>query len=363
MNPGPSSPRARGCFALLLSLLIAACLLAPAQADNQAQRTYVIAGSGWIGDAPTRIADALGYFNSDQPPANPRPIRVSQYNSGKQALEALLRNEVDFALAAPEPVAIALLSPETEPGDPQQDLVILASLALSNLSHHVVANARQGISLPEDLAGKRIGLVKDSSAHHAWHQFARFHALPDESITLLDLPIDRLGDLLRAGNIDAAVIWDPWTQAIQQSLGPDARVFSTRELHTIDWFLVSRRSTAARHPDITDRVLNAYLQAIDLIYRDPAQAEQVHTRAAARTDLRLGSTDPGMVWRVSLGWSVLANLEAQFQWLRERTDYQTTRIPPPARYLDGAPLLRVAPERVVLPAYFHTRGDVGIPSP
>gem|GEM_PF-1396582 len=346
-HPGRPAPARVPAFIYLLLI----CLMAPTQADEGDGREFLIGGSGWIGDAPTRIADALGYFNGNDTSAE--TIRVSQYNSGKQALDALIHNQVDFALAAPEPVAIALASAVPAGSPPHHDLVILASLALSNLSHHVVANGHQGIEGPADLTGKRIGLVLDSSAHHAWYKFTRFHGLDTNTMALVDLPIDRLTEALQTGVIDAVVIWDPWTQEIERSLGEQARVFSTRELHTVDWFLVTRRPILDSHPQVVERVLRGYVQAIDLIYRDPAQAMAAHERAAGRNDLRLGSNSSALVWRLNLGWSVLASLETQFQWLRERSDLDTRNIPPTHQYLDGRPLNRIDPRRVTLPPYLY----------
>ncbi|OOG23691.1 hypothetical protein B1C78_10415 [Thioalkalivibrio denitrificans] len=346
-EPGrPSAAR----WIVLLLMATTLCGTATAEPGAKTPPEFRIAGSPWVGDAPTRIAAELGYFNPPEHDTRTREvIRVEQYDTGKQAFEALLGEEVEFALAAPEPVAIGLLRRTVTSRDPGDDVVILASVTLSNLSHHVVTDRRRGIERPVQLAGRRIGLVLDTSAHHAWDRFAEFHGMASDSVTLVDMPIGELAEGLARGHIDAAVTWDPWVEPITETLGDQAVVFSMRELHAVDWLLVTRREIALARPDITDRVLRGYLRAIDHIYRNP---DALHTPPPSN-----------IIWHINLGWSVLSNLDTQFEWLRRRPEFARSYLPKPGQYLEAGPLSRVAPHRVKLPAYIHSPARPAEPGP
>lgn len=333
-------------------LPIVALLFAPVApgADGDA-RTMRIAGSDWVVDAPTKVAEALGHFNPDDADSG-GTIRVDYYNSGQEALRRLLNGEAEFALVATTPVAIALLEQtDTVPAEP--DIVILASVGLSNQSHYVVAARDRGIKVPHDLIGKRIGLMKNTSGHYGWSQFAGFHGIDDAAVELVQVPVEQHASALRDGAVDAVVSWDPWAAGVRESLGDNAVNFSTRQVYTVNWLLITRLATARHDPALTDRVLRGYLRAIELIHADPERARQLHSEVGGVPVETLARQDRHVIWNLGLNWSVLANMEAQFDWLATRPELADRPRPTPDRYLEAEPLARVAPRHLMLPPYLH----------
>jgi len=303
-----------------------------------------IAGSAGLGDAPTKVAAALGLFAPQTP--SQAPIEITVASSGKQALERLLHGEADVALAAPTPIAQAIL--DTAGADPERRLVVLASVSLTTRAHSVVAWRNRGIERPSGLADRRVGVMFGTSAHFGWSRFAAFHGIDAEAVTLVDVAIDRQQDALLAGRVDAVVTWEPYASHIRGALGDDGVAFSTRRLYGLDWLLATRRATLERRPQEVERVLAAYREAIELLRREPERARALH---AAQTELApelLARAEQDIIFRLTLDWAVVASLEAQLAWLRERAG---TEGPPPhpRDYLAPGPLLRIAPSRVGLP--------------
>ncbi|WP_168927432.1 ABC transporter substrate-binding protein [Nitrincola alkalilacustris] len=310
-----------------------------------------LGGSGWVADAPTKVADLKGYFNPDS--AEP-PIEVLYFNSGKEALESLLRGDLEVALAATSPVAIQLLRTSEQVGADGDDLVILSSVSLSNQSHYIIAAADRGIHSAEELNGRRVGVMLGTSAHFAWYRFAITHALMKSEITLVDIPISEQSQRLLAGEVDAVVSWDPWGLQIQQALAGNAVTFTAREIHTVDWLIVTRRGFAEANPDLMDRILSGYAMAIEFIQKQPESARQLHADFSGLPSAELAQMEQGIIWRMALNWAVLANVEAQFQWLNTWPEYTDTLPPAPARYLHAEPFNRVIPGGVTLPFYMHS---------
>lgn len=333
--------------------LLAVAIVMPAVAANGGAETIGIAGSHWIGDAPTKVADALGYFDAERSPASPEAIRVGSFNSGKQALEALLRGEAEFALSATTPVAHAVMARNRSPHASPDDIVVLASIALSSQSHYVLAMRSRGIRAPADLAGKRVGIMFGTATHFGWHQFARLHRIPAHAVTLKNMPVDQLGPGLLAGTVDAIVLWDPWGESIRHRLGADAMEFLTQPVQTVNWLLVARRATVTQHGALVERILRAYLRAIDFIAAEPERAWQIHADATGASLQSLQAAGRRVIWTAELNWSVLANMEAQFEWLHARPGFDGMVRPGPANYLEAGPLSRVAPARVRLPALLY----------
>lgn len=308
-----------------------------------------IGGSGWIADAPTKVADGLGWFNErTNGPATPR-IEVESFDSGKSALEALLAGRLDFALVATTPLAIAL----TRRPEPDVEPVILASVAISNQSHLVVASRDRGVESPDDLRGRRVGMPRGTSAEYAWSRFETLHGLEAGSVEVEDLEVASLARALLGGAIDAAVLWDPWAADLRGRLGDRASVFSTRSVHTVNWLLVAGRSRVREQPDVADRVLRGYLRAVDLIHRQPLRARRLHAERSSWSPEALAPLEEKVIWNVELDWSVLTNMHAQLRWLEtERADGHRGTLPP-KRYLEPAALERIAPEHVQLPPYLY----------
>ncbi|WP_409523064.1 ABC transporter substrate-binding protein [Nitrincola sp. MINF-07-Sa-05] len=314
-----------------------------------------LGGSGWVADAPTKVADLKGYFNPDS--AAPL-IEVIYFNSGKETLDSLLSGDLEIALAATSPVAAQLLQSAERRGTDVDDLVILSSVSLSNQSHYIIATTDRGIHSLQDLNGRRVGVMLGTSGHFAWYRFANTHALKTEGITLIDMPISEQSTQLQAGEVDAVVSWDPWGLQVQQALGENAVIFSAREVHTVDWLIVVRRGFAEENPDVMDRIISGYAKAIELIQNQPESARQLHAKFSGIPTEELARMEEGIIWRMALNWAVLANVEAQFQWLNSWPEYTDITPPTPAQYLHAEPFNRVIPGGVNLPSYMYSMDSI-----
>lgn len=340
----------------LLPALLAGCLAMlspeiPVAAEGGPIR---IAGSAWVADAPTKVADALGLFNAA---AGPR-IRVDHYNSGRDALNSLLNGDSEFALAASTPVARALLDAANE-NSRAGALTVLALVSSSNRTHVVIAGGGAGIDEPADLLGKRVALMLNTAGHFGWRHFTEYHNLDTDKMTLVDLPVDAHAEAMASGRIDAAVTWEPWAARLRASLDGRAQVFTTRHLYSVGWLLVTRTDVLEQFPGSADRVLAAYRDAIAEMDRDPQRGRRLHARASP-LDLdpaTLQTLGAGIVWGLRLDWPVLADLEAQLDWFTKRAEWASAVPPAPYEYLYAEPLRRVSANSINLPPYFFAERE------
>jgi ABC-type nitrate/sulfonate/bicarbonate transport system substrate-binding protein len=308
-----------------------------------------IGGSVWVGDGPTKVAAALDLFNQDHSESQPR-IEVLSLGSGLEAVEYLMRGEVEFALAATTPTALALLGGLSS-DSAASNIVVLASVALSNQTHTLLAHPGTRITSPSDLAGRRVAVMRATSSHFGWFHFAAFHGLEEDEVELVYVPIRHMAAALIDGQADAAVIWNPWDHVLRSDVGSDLIEFPLRMIYTINWLLLADRDFALAHPELVDRVLEGYLQAIEFMGRDPEAALKLQASAVQLDPADLAKRIEGTLWRLAMNWSILVNLGAQFQWLEQWPELAGRQAPEPASYLFAEPLRRVAPELVTLPRY------------
>lgn len=322
--------------------LVLLVLISPLNTDAT---TIRISGSSWVHDAPTRIADANDYFAGDGP-----TITVTNTTSGKASLDRLMAGEVDFALAAAIPVAQALLSdPAPKRADPD-DLVVLAATSLSNQTHHILAATDRGIRHPSNLAGRRVGVLKGTSAEFFWSLFAPLNNFDADSVELVDIPLESMAMALEEGSVDAIVTWDPWLYRQRRDADIETITFSDRQIYTLNWLLISHRRTVRDNPAVVDRILRGYLRAIETLQREPDRA--VSAMMAAEENLPLdyvNQINERVIFHLGLNWSVVSNMEQTMDWLIDTRELTGENRPPPELYLAPGALTRVAPDRLMLP--------------
>lgn len=301
-----------------------------------------LAGSSWVHDAPTRIAHLSGYF------AGPGPdIVIEEEVSGKASLSRLQAGEADFALVAATPVAHALL--QQTAGVPQaDDIVVLATISSSSQTHHVLGVRDRGIHRPSDLRGRHIGMLMDSSAEFYWTQFALLHGLEPGAVHLQNTPIESMAAQLREGTVDAVVIWDPWVFRIERDLQQATVRFSDRQIYTLNWLLVTHRETEEQMPEVCDRLLTAYLRAVQVLHRYPERARELHGYDSDLPDDYLRTLDDRVIFHMGLQWSVLMDIEQQLDWLLAKQGVDPIARPRPEWYLAPGPMRRVAPHRLLM---------------
>ncbi len=306
-----------------------------------------IAGSTWIGDAPTRLADHLDLFNQGRKASEPR-IEVLSFGSGSDAVAALMRGDAEFALGATTPVALALMG---EMGGNSHRPVVLASLALSNRSHRIVVLPGTGINRPEDFEGRRVGVMMGTSSHFGWVHFSRYHGLDDSLVELVDLPASAMAEAMLNGQIDAAVIWDPWDVELSRASGETLVEFPLNAIYTVNWLLLANRQLAITKPKLLERVLRGYQ---DAIARMDSRSDETLKLLARLSDTDVDGflvRSEGLLWRLGMNWSVLVSLGAQFDWLTSRSDLVQHSLPSPSEYLFGEPLRQLSPRLVTVPPY------------
>lgn len=311
-------------------------LAAPAAADALRLR-----GVEYIGDLPTYFVERAGRLGADD-------VVIDYGRSGADNLKALRAGEIDFGLMAMTPLVFdALLNPD--PGQPD-DPVILASLSHAQPLIQIVIRSDGGAPDPAWLHGRRIAVQPRTNAAYIWALFAEAHGLDRDRIAVAHMSSAEMPAAFAAGEIDAAVLWEPWTAQIE------AAQFSVDGLYVSRWLLVGRRSAVEAESARVAVILRAYVEAVREIQRRPDRAAEA---IAARWPLR--AVDPGalgdsLVFNVSLDWSLFRSFRQQLDWARaEAGDAADAAAPAFLDLIDPRPLRAVSPSAVRLPDSLATR--------
>lgn len=323
----------------LLTVLSITC----AWAESDHESSVRIAGVDYLGDLPTIVADKNNYFQRHGIEAD-----VDYGASGKENLQRLRSGEIDFAMIALTPIVIDRLS-DASPGG-AGDPVILASVVHSTELNQVVTVAGHGIEAPRDLAGRRIALPMGTNAEFVWWLFAGFHGLEATAVHLINHTAEDSMKLLLSGEVDAAVLWEPWTTRLRQLAGDTLHVFTGSNIYTAKWVIVTTRRMVDEQAERCQAILAAYRDAIEYITRNPDTSIRMYSRHAGieQQDLLIEKLFPD--FSLGLDWSLISTLQQQFAWA-ELAGYGPANAEINILSLiASAPLKTVAPKFVGIPA-------------
>ncbi len=192
-----------------------------------------------------------------------QPFRSFAFRRGPDIVKFLGKGRLEGGVLGDMPTITAAVQDEI-------DIVGIAKLTTSS-----VVSREQG--LMEQLAGKRIGYVEGSSAHHALLQGLNSVGLSEKLVTLVAMGVDDMPDALDKGTIDAFAAWEP-APSIALARTPQNRIVFRAQ--STDFFVLSRSFTKA-HPEAAREVVAGFVRALEWMRRSRKNAEQAARWAMA----------------------------------------------------------------------------------
>jgi NitT/TauT family transport system substrate-binding protein len=267
-------------------------------------------------------------------------VTVSHYPSGKLALAALLRGEVDVATAAQTPIVVESFS--------RPDLRIVAVVGSSDNEMNLVIRRDMGVNGAADLRGKRIATQSTSSMHFFLHLYLLKHGLTWKDVAMTFKPPDELPGMLERGEVQAVSMREPLTSQVLSRLGSKVMVLDDPGLYVKFYCLVTTERVMREKPKAVERVIRALLAADRLAMADPEAV-----RADLARTLEIPAVSSRRLWpyvdlRVCLPQALLLSLEDEARWAMREQLVPAKAMPNYLDLLDMAPLMALRPEVVTV---------------
>lgn len=276
------------------------------------------------------VARDQGYFSEHGVNVD---FRIQE--SGLAAFRDLLAGNADLATTAEFVLArhVAEL----------QDIRILALVAqIDNV--RLVARRDRGITRLADLRNKRIGLARNSVGEYFLHLLLVLEEIPLKEVQMVDLqPSDQVQAIAK-GDIDAAVVWEPFPLQMEQELGANAVAWTAQSGQDYYWLLVGRDETVRKRSRAICGVLAALAAADEFIRNHRDDAERIVAS-------QLGSDHIPDIWekpglKIELSRPFVLAMEAEMRWMNSRNGAQTFRMPDLVDFIHFEALESVNPEKV-----------------
>ena len=319
---------------VFVTIFFVACSKPPAK-NGPAGATIRLAYTTIPQAGIVQIALARGFFKNEGLNVIPQTFAF-----GKPALESVIDGESDLATVAETPFIYALLG--------GANLSISAVIETTDKTTALVVNKTAGIEKAEDLAGKTIGVTKGTSGEYFLDVFLIARGLDTDKITIVDMLPENMLAAIKAGNIDAAAVWNPVLLGISEELGADGTVFYGDDVYTEHFCLAGMQDFARENPDAMRSFMKALIRAEVFLRENKEDALKIIAEYSQTDEADLVSILALLRFRVSLDQTLPLLLEDEIRWaMKGRTD-GTRGLRGYTEYIAADALSAVSPERVRL---------------
>lgn len=266
-------------------------------------------------------------------------VVVSNFTSGKQALDATIGGGADIATTAEAPVTAAAMA--------NQKIAFLARMEYSDLK--TLTDASDRIRSLADLKGKRIGYTVGTGSEVYTVSLLKRAGLNKSDVTLVSLRPQDMAAALSSGGIDAMNTWEPHIANAKKAFGAKVKQIDTKGVYSETFNIVTMQDFLASRQSVVLSFLRAMLEAEKWMKenRDEAITVVAETVGMSRDDLAPIWSE--YVYEVTLDDKTLDVLQAHAAWRLESGNAPSgATMPDFSKVIFADPLRKVAPDRVKL---------------
>jgi len=152
--------------------------------------------------------------------------------------------------------------------------------------YRIVARRSAGISSLDQLRGKRIATLRATSADYFLSKMLEKAGMTAADVTVVNMnALQNMAPAIRAGEIDAVAIWEPFSENCRRALGSDAIEFSGEGVYR-ELFNLNTTAGALADP-VKRREIAAFMRAIiaatEKMNRDPSEAQALVAQSGGYT--------------------------------------------------------------------------------
>jgi NitT/TauT family transport system substrate-binding protein len=264
-------------------------------------------------------------------------VAIDTRPSGRQAVEAMFAGQTQVALTAELPIAKAIMTGKR--------LAILGSLGEGIGDNQLVGRKDRGIADPKDLVGKTIAVETGTTAEYLVDAILGEYGIGRDQVRIVSLSVDKIGEALASGEVDAGCGFHPYVLEWQRQLGDNAYSYVNPRLYSLTWYAVAASEYAAAHDAALKKFFAALRDAERLHQAEPQTMRQALINAGIP-----GEIHDANLYRFALRFdqSAVLTLEGLSRWALRRNLVPPQPVP---NYLDAfvaGPLRAVKPEAVTV---------------
>jgi NitT/TauT family transport system substrate-binding protein len=277
------------------------------------------------------LAESQGLFTE-----NRLNVSVNYYASGTAAFNAALAGQANLSVCAEFPFVAAAFN--------KQPISIITSMDKFE-NEAIIVRTDHGITGPGDLRGKKIGVVKQTTAEFYLGRFLDLHGMSIQDVTLVGISPAQSHDAIANGSVDAVIIWQPYVDQIQKSLS-NIEVWPAQSSQACYAVVSARDDWLAHNASAAERFLRSLAGAEDFLVNNPEKAESIVRERMGYDDAYMAVIWPKNNFHLDLDQSMVTAMKDEAQWMMKNNLTAANQMPDltGSIYVDG--LLQVSPGSV-----------------
>ena len=311
---------------VLIGISVSACQQQPVKKIIIAEGQQPIAGLVYI-------AFTKGYFEDEG-----LDVTLQPQTSGKACLNAVIEGKADFGTVAETPIMLAGLR--------EEKTSIIATIHHANENTVVVARKDKGISTPNDLKNKKMGVSVGTNGEFFMDSFLIVHGISRSEIEAVSLKPEEMFYALVNGEVDAVSTWNPHVINLQKELGDNGIIFYGEGIYTETYNLVTMQDFVNNNPETTKKVLRALINAVEFIKESPDESSNIIADYIGMDRAQLTELWDVFSFEVTLDQSLLVTLEDEARWAIKNKLTDKTEVPDYLDYIYLDALEEVKPEAI-----------------
>jgi len=291
-------------FILVLCAAIVSVILAT-KSNKKASSSKIKIGVALTPlSSPFLVADQLGIFKKMG-----LDVTIYPCSSGAACTRLMLDRNVDYATASDSVVMFQSFD--------RDDVSVLASFVESDNDLKLLTLTPANIDQVSDLEGKKVGIIKGTSSEFYFDSVLISAGAQHISVEKVYLHPYELVPALLSYRVDAISSWEPMGFEADLLSVAEVKNIGTRGIYQLSFNLLTRAPYLEFVGDEPIRLLRAIDTAIGWINSNPDLAIGL---IAQRLDAPLNQVEwswNDYLFRLSLGNSLLSNLQLQARWALE----------------------------------------------
>lgn len=263
------------------------------------------------------VADEKGFFVE-----NGLDVFISEFNTGKQAFDALIDNQVDIATTGD--------SVMTSQSFIKPNIISFGSISSFQFSA-MIARVDSGINTPQDLIGKKIGIALGTSAEFYNILFLSNNEISLDDVEIIDLSPSDSVDAIINNEIDAVLSWDPNIFNIKKQLGDNAISWNVQGIQKAYFILITDKQYLENNPEISKCFLNSLIFAENYVNLNPDIIVDILKVKFSLEEDYISHVIPKISFGVTLEQELLIGMEDRARWLIDNGFVDSIKVP---NYLD-----------------------------
>lgn len=221
----------------------------------------ILGQSSWVGYAPLYLADQKGFFDDCG-----ADVTVQSFESKTDSKSALAAGRIQGMSSTVDTHVMSAAS--------GMNLKLVLALDTSSGGDGLIAKTE--FTDVKSLAGKTVALDTSGGASYFWFQYL----LQKEGMTLDDVQAVNMssgdaGAAFVAGEVDAAVTWEPWLSRAKETDFGGVLMDSSETPGVIVDALVMDADFAEQYPGSVKAIIQGYYKALAYMESDPEDAYTV----------------------------------------------------------------------------------------